>query len=144
MRRCSRWLTHAMISRYVYRYELLLERGIFFSFMYIFIYIYIIIYARKETQHARICIPIYITVRFSRFDGRWSVGAGIQYCMSSSKYSVYSFSDISTSSSGRLSALRRLLTSSLVTSMQSSANLLSHEYRTCSNSRPPVNGEPNP
>lgn len=41
----------------------------FFSFLYIYILLYM---SREETQRARICIPIYITVRFSRCDGGWS------------------------------------------------------------------------
>lgn len=59
-------------------------------FFYIYIYIYILYYirrAREETQRARICTPIYITTGFSRCE--WMVeGASIQYCMSSSKYSI--------------------------------------------------------
>lgn len=54
-----------MTSRYVYRYELLLERGIFLLCIYILLYM-----SREETQRARICIPIYITARFSRCE--WS------------------------------------------------------------------------
>lgn len=42
-------------------------------FLYVYIYIYLLLYmSREETQRARICIPIYITVRFSRCDGGWS------------------------------------------------------------------------
>lgn len=61
-----------MTSRYVSRYELLLERGIFLSYVYIFIYIYIIIYVARRNA-ARAHLHSYLhngSIFVLRVDGR--------------------------------------------------------------------------
>lgn len=75
-RECEKWdVTLFAMARTCYDFTICISIWIItwtWDFSFIYIFILLLYVSREETQRARICIPIYITARFSRCDGWWS------------------------------------------------------------------------